>query len=111
MVIDASNLVKIGSQGVSKKVVQNDNPAANLPMMLENYQPGTTTCEKIKHHGEEIGTLLDGEIVLAINGQSYCLSAGQLPSEANAITQTTAARCAPGGIAAPFASSTGLHLS
>ena len=59
------------------KLVHNGSPTRNLAMMLETYQPGTTTGEKIKHQGEEIGTLLEGEIVLTINGQSYCLSAGQ----------------------------------
>ncbi|MBE1043908.1 cupin domain-containing protein, partial [Escherichia coli] len=39
--------------------------------------PGTTTGERIKHQGEEIGTLLEGEVVLQVNGQSYHLLAGQ----------------------------------
>ncbi|MBN5272312.1 HTH-type transcriptional regulator PuuR [Serratia marcescens] len=77
VVIDAEDLIEIGSQGVSMRLVHNGSPTRNLAMMLETYQPGTTTGEKIKHQGEEIGTLLEGEIVLTINGQSYCLSAGQ----------------------------------
>jgi HTH-type transcriptional repressor of puuD len=77
VVIDAEDLIEIGSQGVSMKLVHNGSPTRNLAMMLETYQPGTTTGEKIKHQGEEIGTLLEGEIVLTINGQSYCLTAGQ----------------------------------
>ena len=45
-------------------------------MMLETYQPGTTTGERSSTRAK-IGTLLEGEIVLTINGQSYCLTAGQ----------------------------------
>ena len=60
MVIDAEDLIEIGSQGVSMKLVHNGSPTRNLAMMLETYQPGTTTGEKIKHQGEEIGTLLEG---------------------------------------------------
>ena len=46
-------------------------------MIFETYQPGTTTGERIKHQGEEIGTILEGEILLTINGQQYHLVAGQ----------------------------------
>ena len=46
-------------------------------MIFKTYQPGTTTGERIKHQGEEIGTILEGKIVLTINGQSYHLVAGQ----------------------------------
>ncbi|MFU1918638.1 cupin domain-containing protein, partial [Klebsiella pneumoniae] len=53
------------------------NPNRTLAMIFETYQPGTTTGERIKHQGEEIGTILEGEIVLTINGQSYHLVAGQ----------------------------------
>ncbi|XNM59000.1 cupin domain-containing protein [Escherichia coli] len=42
------------------------------------YQLGTTTGERIKHQGEEIGTVLEGEIVLTINGQDYHLVAGKV---------------------------------
>ena len=59
------------------QVVINGNPNRTLAMIFETYQPGTTTGERIKHQGEEIGTILEGEIVLTINGQSYHLVAGQ----------------------------------
>ena len=67
----------MGSQGVSMKLVYNGNPNRTLAMIFETYQPGTTTGERIKHQGEEIGTVLEGEIVLTINGQDYHLVAGQ----------------------------------
>lgn len=77
VVIEPDDLIEIGSQGVSMKLVHNGSPTRSLAMMLETYQPGTTTGEKIKHQGEEIGTLLEGEIMLTVNGQTYLLTAGQ----------------------------------
>ncbi len=71
MVINQDDLIEMGSQGVSMKLVHNGNPNRTLAMIFETYQPGTTTGERIKHQGEEIGTILEGEIVLTINGQSY----------------------------------------
>jgi HTH-type transcriptional repressor of puuD len=53
------------------KLVHNGNPNRTLAMIFETYQPGTTTGERIKHQGEEIGTILEGEILLTINGQQY----------------------------------------
>ncbi len=77
MVINQDDLIEIGSQGVSMKLVHNGNPNRTLAMIFETYQPGTTTGERIKHQGEEIGTILEGEVVLTINGQAYHLVAGQ----------------------------------
>ena len=77
VVINQDDLIEIGSQGVSMKLVHNGNPNRTLAMMFETYQPGTTTGERIKHQGEEIGTILEGEVILTINGQTYPLVAGQ----------------------------------
>ena len=74
---DEPQVIEIGSQGVSMKLVHNGNPNRTLAMMFETYQPGTTTGERIKHQGEEIGTILEGEVILTINGQTYPLVAGQ----------------------------------
>lgn len=77
VVINADELIDIGSQGVSLRLVHNGNPARTLGMLLETYEPGATTGEKIRHQGEETGTLLEGQITLTISGQSYHLHAGQ----------------------------------
>lgn len=77
VVIEPENLIEIGSQGVSMKLVHNGNPMRALAMLLETYEPGSSTGEKIRHQGEEVGTLLEGEIVLTVNGQSFPLRAGQ----------------------------------
>lgn len=77
VVIDAQELIDIGSQGVSLRLIHNGNPQRTLAMLLETYQPGATNGEKIRHQGEETGTLLEGEITLTISGQHYHLKAGQ----------------------------------
>ncbi|WP_158783186.1 HTH-type transcriptional regulator PuuR [Pantoea sp. BAV 3049] len=77
VIINYEDLIEIGSQGVSMKLIHNGGPDRTLAMMIETYQPGSTTGERIKHQGEEIGTLLEGEVVLKCNGQSYHLVAKQ----------------------------------
>ncbi|MBD8163442.1 HTH-type transcriptional regulator PuuR [Erwinia persicina] len=77
VVIDAHELVEIGSQGVSLRLIHNGDPQRTLAMLLETYDPGATTGERIRHQGEETGTVLEGEIVLTLSGQDYRLHTGQ----------------------------------
>ncbi|MEI2626153.1 HTH-type transcriptional regulator PuuR [Erwinia aphidicola] len=97
VVIDAHELIDIGSQGVSLRLIHNGNPQRTLAMLLETYEPGATTGEKIRHQGEEIGTLLEGEIILTISGQSYPLRAGQSyvinTSQPHSFTNTSTRPC------------------
>ncbi|PIE46705.1 MAG: transcriptional regulator [Gammaproteobacteria bacterium] len=62
--------------GVTLKQVFNSNPNRNLGFLIEEYQPHSSTEEKIIHEGEEIGTVLEGEIMLRHNGVMYHLKAG-----------------------------------
>lgn len=77
VVVKPVSLVEIGSLGVSLRLVDNGQRPRALGMLLESYQPGASTGEKLRHPGEEIGTLLEGEIILQINGQSFHLVAGE----------------------------------
>lgn len=77
VVIDAHELVEIGSQGVSLRLIHNGDSQRTLAMLLETYEPGATTGERIRHQGEETGTVLEGEIVLTLSGQNYRLHTGQ----------------------------------
>ncbi len=43
VVINQDDLIEMGSQGVSMKLVHNGNPNRTLAMIFETYQPGTTT--------------------------------------------------------------------
>ncbi|TWD39798.1 HTH-type transcriptional regulator PuuR [Pantoea sp. SJZ147] len=77
VVVRAGDLLEIGSQGVSLKLIDNGTTRRALGMLLETYQPDASTGEKLRHAGEETGTLLEGQIVLEINGQQFHLSAGE----------------------------------
>jgi len=76
VVIKADQLIELGSQGVSMKLVHNGNNRRQLGFMLETYAPGTDTGGQVKHLGEEVGTVLEGSVVLSLAGQTYQLSAG-----------------------------------
>jgi HTH-type transcriptional repressor of puuD len=60
VVIKAEQLIELGSQGVSMKLVHNGNNRRQLGFMLETYAPGTDTGGVVKHLGEEVGTVLEG---------------------------------------------------
>lgn len=66
----------MGSQGVLMKLVYNGNLNCMLVMIFEMYQLGIIIGERIKYQGEEIGIVLEGEIVLMINGQDYYFVVG-----------------------------------
>ncbi|MFH8134967.1 HTH-type transcriptional regulator PuuR [Pantoea osteomyelitidis] len=77
VIVRPEELVELGGQGVSLKLIHNGQAQRTLAMLLETYEPGASTGEKLRHAGEETGTLLEGEITLVINGQSYRLNAGE----------------------------------
>ena len=76
VVIKAEQLIELGSQGVSMKLVHNGNNRRQLGFMLETYAPGTDTGGVVKHQGEEVGTVLEGSVLLTLAGQTYELCAG-----------------------------------
>ena len=76
VVIKAEQLIELGSQGVSMKLVHNGNNRRQLGFMLETYAPGTDTGGGVKHQGEEVGTVLEGSVLLTLAGQTYELCAG-----------------------------------
>ena len=76
VVIKPDQLIELGSQGVSMKLVHNGNNRRQLGFMLETYAPGTDTGGQVKHLGEEVGTVLEGSVLLTLAGQTYQLSAG-----------------------------------
>ncbi|USP08722.1 HTH-type transcriptional regulator PuuR [Aeromonas dhakensis] len=76
VVIRAEQLIELGSQGVSMKLVHNGNNRRQLGFMLETYAPGTDTGGQVTHLEEEVGTVLEGSVILTVAGQTYQLSAG-----------------------------------
>ncbi|GAK19452.1 LOW QUALITY PROTEIN: putrescine utilization regulator [Vibrio sp. JCM 19053] len=78
VVIKPSDLVEIGSETVSMKLVTNGDKDQVIGFLIEEYAPyGTTGAAEIKHEGEEIGTVLEGEITLEYKGQSHVITAGE----------------------------------
>lgn len=78
VVIKPEELIEIGSESVSMKLVSNGNKKRVIGFLIEEYQPRSTTgAAEIKHEGEEVGTVLEGEITLEYSGQSYLIKAGE----------------------------------
>ena len=61
---------------VSLKQVYNCSRTKNLGFLIETYQPNSSTEEKIAHEGEEIGTVIEGKIIIRIEESTYLLSQG-----------------------------------
>ncbi|OXD77278.1 XRE family transcriptional regulator, partial [Vibrio parahaemolyticus] len=65
VVFKPSDLVEIGSETVSMKLVTNGDKDQVIGFLIEEYAPhGTTGAAEIRHEGEEVGTILEGEITL-----------------------------------------------
>lgn len=77
VVVRPQECVEMGSSGVSLRLIDNGAATRALAMLLERYEPGASTGEKLRHPGEETGTVLEGEITLVVNGQSYHLNCGE----------------------------------
>ncbi len=78
VVVSPQDLVELNDtkNGVSLKQVYNFAPTRNLGFLIETYQPNSSTEEKITHEGEEIGTVIEGKILININKKSYLLNEG-----------------------------------
>ena len=61
---------------VSLKQVYNCSTTRNLGFLIETYQPNSSTEEKIAHEGEEIGTVIEGKIIIRIDETTYLLNQG-----------------------------------
>jgi len=51
---------------VSLKQVYNCSTTKNLGFLIETYQPNSSTEEKIAHEGEDIGTVIEGKVLIRI---------------------------------------------
>ncbi|WP_367109443.1 cupin domain-containing protein [uncultured Psychrobacter sp.] len=78
VVVTPKDLIEISepSSRVSLKQVYNHTPTKNLGFLIEVYQPNSSTEEKIVHEGEEIGTVIEGKIVIRVNETTYLLNKG-----------------------------------
>lgn len=76
VVVKQDELIDIGIGTATLQLVHNGNPAKQLAMLIEHYPPQTQTEEKISHEGEEVGTVLSGEITVILGDETYYLTAG-----------------------------------
>ena len=78
VVITSEELIEMGSESVSMKLVSHGNKDQVIGFLIEEYAPHSTTgTAEIKHEGEEIGTILEGEITLEYKGQSFIIKQGE----------------------------------
>ncbi|ANO34258.1 HTH-type transcriptional regulator PuuR [Vibrio breoganii] len=78
VVFKPDELVEMGSDTVSMKLVTNGSKKQVIGFLIEEYAPQSTTgTDEIKHEGEEVGTILEGEITLEYQGSSYIIKAGE----------------------------------
>lgn len=71
-------LVEIGKEGVSYKLVGAAIPNRNIQMLHETYQPGADSGRvMLIHEGEECGVILRGELEVTVAGKKKILRAGE----------------------------------
>ncbi len=61
---------------MSLKQVYNCSTTKNLGFLIETYRPNSFTEEKIAHEGEEIGTVIEGKVLIRIEETTYLLNEG-----------------------------------
>lgn len=88
IVIESSERVQLGSQGVSLELIHGKQKDVTLGMLIETYAPGSSTGERLSHSGEEVGTVLEGSVEITYGGETYTLNAGQSYSIDNAVPHT-----------------------
>ncbi len=78
VVVTPEDLVELSEPNslVSLKQVYNHSTTKNLGFLIETYQPNSSTEEKITHEGEEIGTVIEGQVLIRIEEMTYLLHKG-----------------------------------
>ena len=78
VVVTPKDLLELSepSSRVSLKQVYNCSTTKNLGFLIETYQPNSSTEEKIAHEGEEIGTVIEGKILIRVEETTYLLNQG-----------------------------------
>ncbi len=73
----ADELVEIGGEGASLRLVAATRAGRQLTVLHETYQPGAATGEDmLSHRGEEGGVVVRGMVELTVGGQTRVLEAG-----------------------------------
>jgi transcriptional regulator with XRE-family HTH domain len=73
----ADELVEVGSEMVSKRLVAAQRSGRQLSIQYERYAPGSATGdEMLAHRGEEGGLVIRGRVELTIGGSTRVLGPG-----------------------------------
>ena len=78
VVVTPKDLIELSepSSRVSLKQLYNCSTTKNLGFLIETYQPNSPMEEKITHEGEEIGTVIEGKVLIRIEEMTYLLNEG-----------------------------------
>jgi transcriptional regulator with XRE-family HTH domain len=77
VVYRASDLVEIGSDGISYRQVGRNLDKRSLQVLHERLAPGADTgVDMLRHEAEEGGVVVRGTLELTVAGQPYLLSPG-----------------------------------
>ena len=73
----ADELLEIGGEGASLRLVAAQRPGRQLTVLHERYEPGAATGdEMLTHRGEEGGVVVRGRVELTVGSQTRVLEAG-----------------------------------
>ncbi|MDV7340049.1 cupin domain-containing protein [Terasakiella sp. A23] len=74
----ANDLVEIGKEGISYKLVGASVKNRTIQMLHETYAPGTDSGRvMLTHEGEECGVIIAGELEVTVAGRKKTLRAGE----------------------------------
>src|ERR1700722_10084557 len=74
----AAELVEIGNEEVSLRLVAAKRPGRKLTVLHERYAAGSATGEEmLAHRGEESGVIIKGRIELTVGGTARLLGPGE----------------------------------
>ncbi|MEZ8142151.1 XRE family transcriptional regulator [Enterovibrio norvegicus FF-33] len=72
-----TDLLEIGDDAVSMKVVGKDYPNRALSVLSEIYPPGSHSGDDmLQHEGEEAGLVIEGKLELTVGDDIYVLEVG-----------------------------------
>jgi mannose-6-phosphate isomerase-like protein (cupin superfamily) len=73
----ANELVEIGNEAASLRLVAAQRPGRQLTVLHERYEPAAATGDDmLSHRGEEGGVVVRGCVELTVGGQTRVLNAG-----------------------------------
>jgi transcriptional regulator with XRE-family HTH domain len=74
----ADELVELGNEELSLRLVAAQRPGRQLSVLHERYAPGAATGEEmLAHRGEEAGVVIRGRIELTVSGATRLLGPGE----------------------------------